>query len=108
MWRLVGNGLKKGGQIQGNRDCLSVLVILAAYRVTIAQRRGGGGVGILYGRTRFGVLSIAKMGSRGILGTWGKALSHRSRYRLPHIGNNSNDYENQKGSRQPDSRTNCP
>ena len=51
-----------------------------------AQRRGGGGVGILYGRTRFRVLSIAKTETRGILRTWGKALSHRSRHRLPHIG----------------------
>ncbi len=67
MWRLVGNGLKKRGQIGRNASYSWRLVILAAHGVTVAQRRGGDGVGILYGRTRFRVLSIAKPQTRGIL-----------------------------------------
>jgi len=67
VWRLVGNGLKKRGQIDRNASYSWRLVIIVAHGVTVAQRRGGGGVGFLYGRTRFRVLPIAKMETRGIL-----------------------------------------
>ena len=58
---------QKRGQIGRNASYSWRLVILAAHGVTAVQRRGRGGVGILYGRTRFRVLSIAKSQTRGIL-----------------------------------------
>lgn len=55
------------GQIGRNASYSWRLVILAAHGVTAVQRRGGGRVGFLYGRTRFRVLPIAKPETRGIL-----------------------------------------
>jgi len=45
VWRLVGNGLKKGRQIQGDRDYLSVLVILGMHGSHKTCAGGRGAVG---------------------------------------------------------------
>jgi len=47
VWRLVGNGLKKRGQIAGNTDCLSRLVIHAPC-VAASSARGSGGGGVRF------------------------------------------------------------